>query len=55
MCVCVYLQTVSVDIELCHRFTPDVDALDPLRGDVFTLRQLEDVLLPINNLECAIL
>lgn len=42
-------------IELCHRLTPNVDVLNLLRGDVFTLCQLEDVLLPVNDFQCAIL
>lgn len=44
-----------MNIELCHRLTPDVDVLDLLRGDVLALRQLEDVLLPVNDLQCAVL
>lgn len=50
-----YLQTVSVNVELSHGFAPDVDVLDLLGGDVLALRQLEDVLLPVNNLQRAIL
>lgn len=42
-------------IELCHRLTPNVDVLNLLRGDVFTLCQLEDVLLPVNDFQCAVL
>lgn len=44
-----------MNIELCHRLTPNVDVLNLLRGDVLALRQLEDVLLPVNDLQCAIL
>lgn len=42
-------------IELCHRLTPNVDVLYLLRGDVLALRQLEDVLLPVNDFQCAVL
>lgn len=48
-CLFVYLQTVSVHVELCHGLTPDVDVLYLLRRDVLALRQLEDVLLPVND------
>lgn len=44
-----------MNIELSHRFAPDVDVLDLLRGDVLALRQLEDVLLPVNDLQCSVL
>ena len=44
-----------MNIELCHRFTPYVDVLNLLRGDVLALRQLEDMLLPVNDLQCAVL
>ncbi len=44
-----------MNIELCHRLTPNVDVLDLLGGNVLALRQLEDVLLPVNDLQCAIL
>lgn len=50
-----YLQTVSMHIQLCHRFAPNVNVLDLLRGDVLALRQLEDMLLPVDDLQCAIL
>lgn len=50
-----YLQTVSMHIKLCHRLTPDVYVLDLFRGDVLALGQLEDVLLPVNYLQCAVL
>lgn len=50
-----YLQTISMNVELSNRFAPDVDVLDLLGGDVLALRQLEDVLLPVNNLQRAIL
>lgn len=42
-------------IELCHRLTPNVDVLYLLRGDVLALRQLEDVLLPVNDFQRAVL
>lgn len=44
-----------MNIKLCHRFTPNVDVLDLLRGDVLALRQLEDMLLPVDDLQRAIL
>lgn len=44
-----------MNIELCYRFTPNVDVLDLLRGDVLALCQLEDVFLPVNDLQCTIL
>lgn len=50
-----YLQTISMNIELCHRFTPDVDVFNLLRGDVLALRQLKDVLFPVDDLQRAIL
>lgn len=55
MIKCPYLQTISMNIKLCHRFAPNVDVLDLLRGDVLTLRQLENVLFPVNDLQRAIL
>lgn len=42
-------------VELCHGLTPDVDVLYLLRRDVLALRQLEDVLLPIDDFERAVL
>lgn len=44
-----------MDVELCHRFTSNVDVLDLLWGNVLALRQFEDVLFPINDLQRAIL
>ena len=44
-----------MNVKLGHRFTPDVDVLDLLGGDVLALRQLEDVLLPVNDLQRAVL
>lgn len=55
VCVCSYLQAIAMNIELCHRLTPNVDVLNLFRGDVLALCQLEDVLLPVNDLQCAIL
>lgn len=57
MCVCQYsyLQAVSVHIQLRHGLTPNVNVLYLLRGDVLALRQLEDVLLPVNDFQCAVL
>jgi len=49
------LQAVSVDVELRHRLAPDVDVLDLLGGDVLALRQLEDVLLPVDDHQRAVL
>ena len=44
-----------MNIELCHRFAPNVDVLDLLRGDVLALCQFENVFLPVDDLQCAIL
>lgn len=44
-----------MNIELGHRFTPDVDVLNLLGRDVLALRQLKDVLLPVNDLQRTIL
>lgn len=44
-----------MNIKLCHRLTPYVNVLYLLRGDVLALRQLEDVLLSINNFQRPIL
>lgn len=44
-----------MNVELRHRFTPDVDVLDLLRGDVLALRQLEDVFFPVDDLQRAVL
>lgn len=45
-----HLQTVSVYERLHYSFTPDVNILNLLRGDVFSLSQLENVLLTVHNL-----
>lgn len=42
-------------VELRHWLTPDVDVLDLLRRNVLALRQLKDVLLPIDDLQGAVL
>lgn len=49
------LQTVSVHVELRHWLTPDIDVLYLLRRDVLALRQLKDVLLPVDDLQGAVL
>lgn len=50
-----YLQAVSMDIELCHWLTPNVNVLNLLWGNVLALRQLENMLLPIDDFQRAIL
>lgn len=50
-----YLQAVSMHIELSHWLTPDVNVLNLLRGNVLALRQLENVFLPVDDFQCAIL
>ena len=50
-----YLQAVSVHKHLQYRHTACVNILDLLRGDVLALRQLEDVLLPIDDSQGAVL
>lgn len=50
-----YLQAVSMHIELCYWLTPDVNVLNLLWGNVLALRQLENVLLPVNDFQRAIL
>lgn len=55
VCLVYYLQAVSVHVELCHWLTPDVNVLDLLRGDVLALGQLEDVLLPVDDFQRAVL
>lgn len=50
-----YLQAVSMHIELSHWLAPDVNVLNLLRGNVLALRQLENVLLPVDDFQCAIL
>lgn len=44
-----------MDVELGHRLTADVNVLYLLRGDVLSLGQLKDVLLPVNDLQCTVL
>lgn len=39
-----------MDIDLGHGVTADVDVLNLLWGNVFSLGQFKDVLFPINNL-----
>lgn len=50
-----YLQAVAVDEDLGHRVAQGVHGLDLLRRDVFPLRQLENVLLPVRDLQSAVL
>lgn len=50
-----YLQAVSVHVELCHWFAPNVNVLDLLRGYVLALGQLEDVLLPVDDFQRPVL
>lgn len=45
-----HLQTVSVYEGLWHSFTPDVNVLDLLWSDVFSLSQLKNVLLTVHEL-----
>lgn len=42
-------------VELRHWLTPDVDVLNLLRRNVLALRQLKDVLLPVDDLQGAVL
>lgn len=49
------LQTVSMHKHLHHCITPRVDVLDLLRSDVLALGQLENVLLPVDDLQRAVL
>ena len=44
-----------MDIDLRHSAAPHIDVLDLFRGDIFALRQLKDMLLPIDDLQCPIL
>lgn len=44
-----------MNIKLCHRLTPYVNVLYLLRGDVLALRQLEDVLLSVNDFQRPVL
>lgn len=55
MAVFTDLQTVAVNVDLSHSTAPHVDILDLLWGDVLALCQLEDVLLPIDDLQRPIL
>lgn len=50
-----YLQAVAVDEYLGHGVAQSVHGLDLLRRDVFPLRQLENVLLPVCDLQSAVL
>ena len=50
-----YLQAVSMHEDLCHCITPEVDILYLFRSNVLPLCQLKDVLLPVHDLQCAIL
>lgn len=50
-----YLQAVSMHIELCHWLTPDVNVLNLLWRNVLALRQLENVLLSVDDFQRAIL
>jgi hypothetical protein len=51
----VALQAVTVHVALQHVRALAVNCLQELSGDVFTLSELEDVLLTINNLQLAVL
>lgn len=42
-------------IDLCHRITPHKDIFYLFRSNVLALGQLEDVLLPVHDLQRAIL
>ena len=44
-----------MNVELGERFAPDVDVLNLLGRDVLSLCQLKDVLLPVNDLQRAVL
>lgn len=44
-----------MDVELRHGFTADVDVFYLLWGNIFTLSQFKDVLLPVDDLQCAVL
>lgn len=50
-----YLQAVSVHKHLSHGVAPHVDVLDLLGRNILALGQLEDVLLPVHDLQGAIL
>lgn len=49
------LQTVPVNKYLGHRFAEIVDHFDLLWGNVFSLRHLENILLPVGDLQRAVL
>lgn len=49
------LQAVTVDKDLGHGVAQRVHGLDLLRRDVFPLGQFEDVLLPVCDLQSAVL
>lgn len=49
------LQTVSMNEDLSHGVAVDVDVLDLLGSDVLALSQLKDVLLPVDDLQRAVL
>lgn len=50
-----YLQAVSMDVDLGHGVTADVDVLYLLWCNVFSLSKFKYMLLPINDFECPIL
>lgn len=50
-----YLQALSVDEHLSHRFTSHVDIFNLLRRYVFSLCQFKYVLFPVDDLQGAIL
>lgn len=50
-----YLQAVSMHKDLSHCIAPHINVLDPLGGDILALGQLEDVLLPVHDLQGAVL
>lgn len=53
--VSTHLQAVAVHEHLGHRAASHIDVFDLLRGDVLSLRQLKDVLLPVDDLQDAAL
>mmetsp|Transcript_111454 Transcript_111454/g.296166 ORF Transcript_111454/g.296166 Transcript_111454/m.296166 type:complete len:266 (-) Transcript_111454:1015-1812(-) len=48
------LQAVAVDVVLRHKLALHVQVLDLLRGDILALRKLEEVLLPVDDLQAAV-
>ena len=48
-------QSFAVDENLCHVLTLGINILNFLRSDIFALRQLEDVLLPVDDFQSAVL